>query len=252
MSLEAVIFDVDGTLADTEKDGHRVAFNAAFRELGLAWRWNEALYGELLETGGGKERILRYMQRAGMPCPAKDGPDAFAAAAHEIKTRHFRALLEDPGIPLRPGVARLLRELREAGVRLAIATTSAAEAVLALLRSNLGEQAPDWFDAIGAGDVVPAKKPAPDIYRWVLEQLKLDAASCLAIEDSSLGLRASTAAGLKTVVTVNGYTAGQDFTTAAAVLSDLGEPGQPFRLLRGNAHGYDHVCPQLLQKWLAQ
>ncbi|BBL72522.1 HAD-IA family hydrolase [Methylogaea oryzae] len=252
MSLQAVIFDVDGTLADTERDGHRVAFNAAFRELGLDWQWDESTYGELLETGGGKERVLRYIQRAGLPDAAQDGPQAFAASVHAVKTRHFKALLQHPGIPLRPGVARLLRELRQASVRLAIATTSAEESVVALLQANLGEDAANGFDVIGAGDVVAEKKPAPDIYRWVQERLGLDAACCLAVEDSNPGLRAATAAGLKTVVTVNGYTSRQDFAAATAVLSDLGEPERPFRLLRGTAHGYGQVCPALLERWLAQ
>ena len=219
--LEAVIFDVDGTLADTERDGHRVAFNAAFRKYGVGWHWDEALYGELLEIGCGKERIRAYIKRyAGRVFQAD--PDTWITRLHTAKTRHFNALLQQPGIPLRPGVARLLRELRDAGVRLAIASSSSPQAVMALLETNLGAESIGWFEVIGTSDAVAARKPAPDIYRWVLERLALSPASCLAVEDSANGLKAATGAGLRTLITVNGYTALDDFTGAVAVLSDLG------------------------------
>ncbi|HWP01528.1 MAG TPA: HAD-IA family hydrolase [Methylococcus sp.] len=250
MSLQAAIFGVDGTLADTERHGHRIAFNAAFEDFGLNWHWNETFYGELLSIGGGKERIQHYVERIGMEFATPAGLDAFVTNLHAAQIRHFRTLLGERGIPLRPGVARLLRELREAGVRLAIATTSVPEVVDALLRTHLGESAPDWFEVIAAGDVMPAKKPSPDIYLWVLERLDLDAPSCLAFEDSKIGLSASRSAGLKTVITVNDYTSGQDFFGAIAVLSDLGEPDRPFRLLAGNAYDANYVDLTLMQQWL--
>ncbi len=249
-NLEAVIFDVDGTLADTERDGHRAAFNAAFRESGLDWDWDETLYGELLKIGGGKERIRAYIERRQPQYSSREDFSAWVAQLHAAKTRHFTALLQQPGIPLRPGVARLLRELRQAGVRLAIATTSAPQAVEALLETSLGGGCGGWFEVIGAGDVVAAKKPAPDIYRWVLERLALPPAACLAVEDSANGLQAALGAGLSTLITVNGYTAREDFSGAAAVLSDLGEPEQPVAaVLKGDLNGRRYVDAAQLAAW---
>ncbi len=224
-ALRALVFDVDGTLADTERDAHRVAFNAAFREAGLDWRWDEALYGELLAVTGGKERIRHYVAHY-RPQFAR-APD-FAervAALHRAKTRHYTALAASGRIPLRPGVAALLHEARAAGLRLAIATTTTPENVTALLEPALGAGAMSWFDVIGAGDVVPEKKPAPDIYSWVLERLSLPAGACLAFEDSAHGLRAALGAGIPTLVTPSGYTRGQCFDGAVAVLPDLSGVG---------------------------
>lgn len=231
--LQAVLFDVDGTLADTEQDGHRLAFNAAFKQFHLDWDWDIDLYGELLQITGGKERIRYYMERYVPTALEKNDLNDWIISLHKTKTKYFESLMEQGGIPLRPGVARLINELRNERIRLAIATTTTMENVTALLKSTLGEESIGWFDVIGAGDIVPKKKPAPDIYHWVLEQLKLSAQQCLAIEDSENGLRSALAANLPTLITTSSYTRLQNFSGATAVLSDLGEPFQPFIKIRG-------------------
>ncbi|HBR97274.1 MAG TPA: phosphatase [Gammaproteobacteria bacterium] len=232
--LRALLFDVDGTLADTERDGHRVAFNRAFADAGVDWFWDEALYGKLLTVTGGKER-LRYFIEQIDPEQARDpGLDTFVRELHQSKTRHYLDLLRQGHIPLRPGVARLLREAREAGLRLGIATTTTPENVTTLLSSAHGGAFVDWFEVIAAGDSVPSKKPAPDVYHLAMEQLGLCADACLALEDSHNGLRAATAAGLRTLVTVNAYTVDDDVSAAALVTDGLGEPDVAARVLRGN------------------
>jgi HAD superfamily hydrolase (TIGR01509 family) len=226
--LEALLFDVDGTLADTERDGHRVAFNRAFEEAGLDWHWSEEVYGRLLAVTGGKERIRHYLatMRPDFALPA-DG-DAFIAGLHAAKTRFYTEMLADGAIPLRPGVERLLSEARSAGLRLAVATTTTPENVTALLVNTLGEAAIGWFEVIAAGDIVPAKKPAPDIYIYAMERLGVKPEQCMAFEDSHNGVRAVLDAGIHTLlVTTNGYTADDDLNGASVVLDQLGEPGAP-------------------------
>jgi HAD superfamily hydrolase (TIGR01509 family) len=226
--LKALLFDVDGTLADTERDGHRPAFNAAFREFGLDWDWDVALYGQLLAVTGGKERMKFYVEQFRPDYEKTADFDDLVAELHKAKTRHYTRMLSEGGIPLRPGVKRLLSEARQAGLILGVATTTTPENVTELLRHSLAEDGAEWFDVIAAGDIVPAKKPAPDIYVWAMAQLGLEPGECLAFEDSENGIRASLGAGLRTVVTVNEYTRDHDFRGALAVLSDLGEAGAPY------------------------
>jgi len=232
-ALKALIFDVDGTLAETERDGHRVAFNQAFAAAGLPWHWDTGLYGYLLKVSGGKERIQFFIDKYGPPEPeAVDWPHLIAKL-HQAKTDYYTALLQAGQVKLRPGVRRLLGEARQQGVRLAIATTSQPQNALALLETALAPDAPDWFEVIAAGDIVAHKKPAPDIYQYVLDHMALSPDQCVAIEDTQHGLQAATQAGIPTIVTVNDYTRRQNFSSAALVLSHLGEPEWPCEVLQG-------------------
>ncbi len=232
-NLRALIFDVDGTLAETERDGHRVAFNQTFEAAGLDWHWSTKLYGELLQVAGGKERIRFYIERYAPPLPAIRNWSRFIAELHKTKTRRYMSILKSGDIQLRPGVRRVIEAARKEQMLLAIATTSRLENALALLKTTFGPDAPKWFDVIAAGDIVPRKKPASDIYLYVLDKMALTADQCLVVEDTEHGLAAATGAGLTTVVTVNGYTRNQDFSKAATVLSHLGEPDEPFEILAG-------------------
>lgn len=229
MALQALVWDVDGTLAETEDEGHRIAFNLAFEDTGLPWRWDDAVYGELLRVTGGKERLLAWWRR--IDPVAAELPEAAATIRrlHELKTTHYLALLRGGGIALRPGVRRLIEEAQQQGLRQAIATTTTPDNVTWLLEVTLGAAAARTFEVIGAGDVVPHKKPAPDIYLWVLERLALPAADCLAIEDSAAGARAARAAGLPVVVTRSRYSAEEDVGSVLADLSGLGEPAAAAR-----------------------
>lgn len=218
--LQAVIFDVDGTLADTE-EAHRQAFNATFKEFGLPWHWDIELYVELLAVAGGKERLAHYCRCVD---PTRiQAPDAamFIARLHQRKTRVYERRVEMGEVPARPGVVRLIRELIDAEVRLAIATTTSRANVDVLLAATLADLPPGCFEVIGAGEQATAKKPAPDVYRWVLGELGLAGCDCLAIEDSKNGVRAALGAGIPVLVTESAWTHRDDFTGAVAVLSDL-------------------------------
>ncbi len=245
--LEALIFDVDGTLADTERDGHRVAFNQAFDEAGLGWDWTVELYGELLQVTGGKERIRLYVEKFLEDFELDEDVTEFSARLHKRKTHFYLELLQSGAIPLRPGVERLINEAREAGLRLAISTTTTPENVTYLLTATLGKKSLDWFEVIAAGDIVPAKKPAPDIYTWAMEQMNISPEVCLAFEDSLNGVKSSLAADLKTLITVNGYTKDDDFTGAVLVLDQYGEPNAPFKVLEGDAGDFTHVNIDMLK-----
>jgi HAD superfamily hydrolase (TIGR01509 family) len=245
--LQALIFDVDGTLADTERDGHRVAFNRAFAEQELDWYWSVETYGELLNIAGGKERIKHYLDRFQPNLPQVDNVNNFITSLHQLKNQSYQILLKQGAIPLRSGVKRIITEARERGIRLAIATTSTLPNVITLLEKNLD---PNWFEIIAAGDIVPQKKPAPDIYFYVLEQMNLAAENCLVFEDSQHGLHAATQAGIKTIVTVNNYTAKQDFNSAILVVNHLGEPNKKLKVIKGNLTNFTYINLSSIQQFM--
>lgn len=218
--LKCLLWDVDGTLADTERDGHRVAFNMAFEEAGHARAWDVPTYGELLAVTGGKERIRFDIERGDMP----DMPADAIAGLHARKTVHYQSLIAEGRIPLRPGVRRLLEEAYAAGITLGVATTTTPAALDALIEHSLGREWFDRFAILAAGDIVPAKKPAPDIYTYALDKLGIAPADTVALEDSENGLLAARAAGIRCVVTVNDYTRSHDFDGADLVVSEFGEP----------------------------
>jgi len=253
--LTALLFDVDGTLADTEEI-HRRAFNTVFARAGLDWKWSRALYGRLLSVTGGKERIRHFIDTS-LPSFQKPADlDAFIADLHRVKTREFTRIVGEGQLPLRCGVRRLLLEAKAEGLRLCIATTTSPENVTALLEHSIDPKAVSWFDVIGAGSVVPQKKPAPDIFQYVLQELELPAHSCLALEDSQNGLHSALGAGLPTLVAVNSYTQDQAFDGALLVVDHLGEPDQPFTVLQGDADSAAFVDVELLRnlhrQWGAQ
>ena len=247
---QALIFDVDGTLADTEKDGHRVAFNAAFKQAELSWHWDVPLYGELLTVTGGKERIRHYIDKYKPEVPelVNQSLDEFIAQLHQAKTAHYTDMLAAGNLPLRPGVRRLIDEAREMGMRMAIATTTTPVNVMQLLTHSLAPGSETWFEVIAAGDIVPAKKPAPDIYHYTLEKLGLGAEECIAFEDSHNGVRSALDAGVPVIATVNGYTEKEDFTGAVLVLDNLGEPDEPFNVIAGDVGSSTFVDLGLIQR----
>ena len=220
MSIEALIFDVDGTLADTE-EAHRVAFNLAFERYKLGWVWKAAEYRELLRITGGKERMAHYIDQLDVSPNERRRLSTIVPDIHAEKTRFYSSFVADGAVPLRDGVAALLDDALEAGCKLAIASTTTAVNIDALLQSTLGPRGLDMFSAIACGDQVRAKKPAPDIYRLALRGLDLLPEHAIAFEDSPNGLRAATGAGLRTVITPTFWTEDGDFSDAALLLPGL-------------------------------
>jgi HAD superfamily hydrolase (TIGR01509 family) len=229
--MPALIFDCDGVLADTERDGHLPAFNLAFAEFGLPISWDDATYAKKLTTGGGKERIAsaftpEVVVEAGLS-PDTDEQAALIKRLHARKTALFTERVEAGLLPGRPGIHRLIAEALGAGWAVAVASTSAEPSVRAVLRHAVGDSSYCHVQVF-AGDIVAHKKPAPDIYLKVLADLDLDPAECVVVEDSGIGVDAAASAGLTVLVTVSSYTADDDFSRAAVVLPSLGDPGRPF------------------------
>jgi HAD superfamily hydrolase (TIGR01509 family) len=242
MTLRALLFDLDGTLADTERLGHRPAYNRAFKKLGLPFRWGPKLYRKLLRHAGGRERLLHYLEDYApdlgehRPEVERD-PRAWAKNVHALKSRYFRRLVRRGEVPLRPGVARLMNEAKAEGLRLAIVTSASRSTLAPILRHSLGAALVRQFDVLVCGRDVEHKKPAPDLYLLALRRLELAPGQCVAIEDSGSGLAAATAAGIATIVTTNDDTAQDDFTAAQLVIDTLGEPEAPCRVLQGRLDG---------------
>ncbi|MCP4933481.1 MAG: HAD-IA family hydrolase [bacterium] len=251
MQLEALIFDCDGTLAETE-EAHRAAFNTLFREHNLDWHWSIETYTQLLEITGGKERIRHFLRHY---APSKADyyieNDHLILPMHVRKTAIYMDLVKTGEVPLRPGVERLIREARAAGMHLAIATTTNIDPLSALFEGTLGRDALAWFDAIAAGDMVANKKPAGDVYELALKGLNLQGPQCLAFEDTTNGILAARTANIPVLITVSEYSAGQDFSGALAVIDSLGEPDTPFKALSGFADKAAHVDLDLAKKWHA-
>jgi len=242
VTLRALLFDLDGTLADTERLGHRPAYNRAFKKLGLPFRWGPKLYRKLLKHTGGQERLLHYLRRyrpelGEHAAAATTDAKAWASAVHELKSRYFRRMVRRGQIPLRPGVARLMHEAREGGVRIAIVTSASRATLRPFLRYVLGPERVREIELMICGEDVAHKKPAPDLYLLALRRLDLAAGDCIAIEDSASGLEAANAAGIPTVITTNDNTAHEEFDGALLVTDTLGEPEAPANVLKGALEG---------------
>jgi HAD superfamily hydrolase (TIGR01509 family) len=256
--VPTLIFDCDGVLADTERYGHLPSFNQTFEEFGLPFRWSEEEYGRKLAIGGGKERMTSELtpdvvRAAGLP----EDPEALAAEVakwHKRKTALYTELVAAGKLPPRPGIRRVISDAQDAGWTLAVASTSAEPAVRAILEYAVGAERAGRFDLVLAGDVVPRKKPDPAIYQLALERLGVQPAEVLVVEDSRNGLLAAVGAGLRCLMTVNGYTEEEDATEAILVVSSLGDPdGERTRVIanRSRAHPAEHITLADLEAILA-
>ncbi len=231
--IRAALFDMDGVVIDTERDGHRVSFNMAFKEFGFTDEWSADYYHELLQVGGGKERMKYYWRSHGFSKPtAADKIDALIKEMHERKTAIFIDLIKQGRLPLRPGIHRFMQEAVDAGLRLAVCTTSNEQAARAIVQGPLSDI---HFDQVLAGDIVKKKKPDPEIYNLALSRLSLKPDEAFAIEDSHNGVLSAKGAGLKVLVTTNEYTEKEDVSAGDIIVTCLGDsPADKCRLRKGN------------------
>ncbi len=220
--LEAIIFDVDGTLAETE-EAHRTAFNEAFIKFDLNWTWNQDDYRHLLKTTGGKERILAHMSDIGYEHTGSQPLADFIAQLHAHKTGLYTMIIDSGTVALRPGIAQLIEEADAKQMRMAIATTTSQPNVVALVKATLGKNGMDLFEVISSGDMVQHKKPAPDIFLRALDGLGLSAGNCLALEDSFNGLASARGANIATLITPSIYTNQDDFSGAALIIPTIAD-----------------------------
>ena len=219
--MKALLFDCDGVLVDTERDGHRVAFNLAFRQKGFRFEWDVDLYGDLLEIAGGKERMTYFFDKYGWP--QAENRDLLIKELHHLKTTIFMQIIENGELQLRPGVARLVDEAIAEGIQLAVCSTSNERAVNLIVEILLGTERKKYFSGIFAGDIVTKKKPDPEIYLLAAGKLNVAPSECIVIEDSRNGLLAAMAAGMKCIITKSAYTVNEDFKGASLVVEELGE-----------------------------
>jgi len=238
--IKAVFFDQDGVIIDTERDGHRVSFNMAFKEFGFTDEWSVDYYHELLQIAGGKERMKHHWKTKGFSRSlTEEEIDALVKEMHKRKTALFVELIETGKLPLRPGIHRFMKEAMDAGLKIAVCTTSNEQAAKAITEKILSDIK---FDLVLAGDVVSKKKPDPEIYNLALSKLELRPEEVFVVEDSKNGVAASKAAGLKTVVTTNSYTEKEDVNAGDVIVSSLGDPaGEKAQIRKGDLPGFDGV-----------
>jgi HAD superfamily hydrolase (TIGR01509 family) len=251
MKLKGIIFDVDGTIADTEEI-HRQAFNKTFKEHEIGWHWPENDYREILLISGGKERFRKFLKEDEALKNKIDDHEAFVQDLHKKKSEHYRKLLKSDGIEFRPGVIRIINEAREKGIQIGVATSSSMANLRSLFKKILNIEPNELFNSIVTSDTVQDKKPSPAAYQCVLAGLGLEAENCIAIEDTQNGNLAALGAGLKTIITTHAYTIDNDFTGASLVLNHLGEPDNPFTVSQGIVDNKTYVDIDLLNKIISR
>jgi haloacid dehalogenase superfamily, subfamily IA, variant 3 with third motif having DD or ED len=249
-TLKAIIFDVDGTLANTEEI-HRQSFNSAFAEFSIDCEWSEKEYADLLSISGGRERIIAYFKNRKFALRGDLNLRELSLRIHRRKSEIYREKLLGGHIGLRAGVHRLITEAEQQGIKLGIATCSSMKNVETLLNNTLGDDALSRFNTVVTSDVIEDKKPSPAVYQYALAKLALSPQECIAIEDTTNGNRAAQSCGITTIITTHCFTAGHDFSGARLVLDQLGEPKQPFRIISGNAYGSHYVNIGLLDRILS-
>ena len=245
--LKAIIFDMDGTLAATEET-HRQAFNEAFKEFHTPFQWSVSEYIQLLSISGGKERIFKFLKLQNFNVPENEKLRDYTLRIHQRKSEIYRKKLIAGHIGLRNGVERLIKEARQKGISMAIATCTSKANVEVVLKSVLGEDALSYFETLVSSDLVADKKPSPAVYQYALANLGLKPEHCIVLEDTSNGNRAALSAGIKTVVTTHPLTVDEDFTGASLVVDQLGEPEKHFTVSSGNSYGAGYVEVDLLEK----
>lgn len=240
MTIKAVFFDQDGVIIDTERDGHRVSFNMTFKEFGFTDEWDVEYYHELLQIAGGKERMKHHWKTKGFSKSlTEEEIDNLVKEMHKRKTALFVELIETGKLPLRPGIHRFMKEAMEAGLKIAVCTTSNENAAKAVTEKVLADIK---FDLVLAGDVVEKKKPDPEIYNLALSKLGLQPNEAFVVEDSKNGVKAAKAAGLRTIVTTNHYTEKEDVNAGDVIVSCLGDPdGEKAEMRKGDLAGFDGV-----------